>query len=106
MSGHYNHCAARWCSNNGRNTSARFFRFPKDDRYAVRLDYSNRMDLAELPKEQVHRSQYLCSDHFTDRDYADPLKRKLLWSALPSVRVRSWFLTATEPTAPQSLISS
>ncbi|XP_075541562.1 uncharacterized protein LOC142575793 isoform X2 [Dermacentor variabilis] len=40
------------------------FDFP-DNRYAVWLDYSNRMDLAELPKEQVRRSQYLCSDHFT-----------------------------------------
>nr|XP_054918611.1 serine/arginine repetitive matrix protein 1-like isoform X4 [Dermacentor andersoni] len=78
---------------------------PPHHRYAAWLDYSNRMDLAELPKEQVHRSQYLCSDHFTDGDYADPLKRKLLWSALPSVRVRSWFLTATDEIAKESRLA-
>ncbi|XP_049519949.1 uncharacterized protein LOC119446208 isoform X2 [Dermacentor silvarum] len=106
MSGHHVCCSARWCSNNGKNTSARFFRFPKDDRYAAWLDFSNRMDLAELPKEQVRRSHYLCSEHFTDGDYADPLKKKLLWSAVPSVRIRGRSLTATELKAPKSPISS
>lgn len=64
------------------------------------------MDLAELPKEQVRRSHYLCSEHFTDSDYADPLKKKLLWSAVPSVRIRGRSLTATELKAPKSPISS
>ncbi|XP_077533823.1 uncharacterized protein LOC144145876 isoform X2 [Haemaphysalis longicornis] len=85
---HHQSCAALWCRNTGRNSSAKFFAFPKDSRFEAWMRYVNRPDWEGLPKERIRLSHRLCSDHFAVGDFADPARTRLLGSAVPWAGVR------------------
>lgn len=84
---HHSSCTALWCHNNGRNSKAKFFSFPVDDRYDAWLAYVHRRDLEHKSKEKIRTSHRICEEHFKDEDFADPGKTKLVWSAVPSAAV-------------------
>ncbi|KAH7960681.1 hypothetical protein HPB49_022186 [Dermacentor silvarum] len=84
--GHKACCAARWCESTGRNRNLKFFRFPLDDRCDKWRRFADRDDLASLTPAEMNTGYRLCSEHFTDRDYMDPYKTRLLCSAVPSVK--------------------
>ncbi|XP_049271422.1 uncharacterized protein LOC125758372 [Rhipicephalus sanguineus] len=85
--GHKACCAALWCNNSGRNSAAKFFRFPADDRCDVWRNYIKRADLEGLTREQMYNGYRLCSDHFAESAFANPAKTRLLWTAVPTVAV-------------------
>uniref|UniRef100_A0A224YAD5 52 kD repressor of inhibitor of protein kinase n=1 Tax=Rhipicephalus zambeziensis TaxID=60191 RepID=A0A224YAD5_9ACAR len=85
--GHKACCAALWCNNSGRNSAAKFFRFPADDRCDVWRNYTKRADLEVLTGEQMYNGCRLCSEHFAESAFANPAKRRLLWTAVPTVAV-------------------
>ncbi|XP_054933626.1 uncharacterized protein [Dermacentor andersoni] len=79
-------CIVQWCKNTSRTGHARFFRVPKDSRMEAFLKYSGRQDLMGLPRRKVSNYR-ICSAHFTDGDFLDPAGRRLIWSAVPTVKV-------------------
>ncbi|KAH6927851.1 hypothetical protein HPB50_009331 [Hyalomma asiaticum] len=78
-------CIVRWCTNTSGTSNASFYRVPKDDRTEAFLKYARRPELAALPKEKLHEHR-ICSAHFTENDFSDPAKTRLVWSAVPCVK--------------------
>ncbi|KAL1440774.1 hypothetical protein MTO96_009310 [Rhipicephalus appendiculatus] len=80
-------CSAQWCFTNGRNCSnASFYRFPKDDRCKAWVEFTEREDLKDVPREKLHSTFHLCNLHFKDEDFMNPTKSRLNWNAVPSIR--------------------
>ncbi|XP_077533822.1 uncharacterized protein LOC144145876 isoform X1 [Haemaphysalis longicornis] len=101
---HHQSCAALWCRNTGRNSSAKFFAFPKDSRFEAWMRYVNRPDWEGLPKERIRLSHRLCSDHFAVGDFADPARTRLLGSAVPWAGVRDVRVLALASDGPRWLL--
>ncbi|KAL1440773.1 hypothetical protein MTO96_009309 [Rhipicephalus appendiculatus] len=80
-------CSAQWCLTNSRNCSnASFYRFPKDDRCKAWVEFAEREDLKDVPREKLHNTVRLCNLHFKDEDFMNPTKSRLNWNAVPSIR--------------------
>lgn len=79
-------CSAMWCHANSRNSTASFFRFPKDDRCEAWIEFVERKELAEAPRKKLNGSLRLCSLHFKDEDFTNPGRTRLNWNAVPSVK--------------------
>ncbi|XP_049526469.1 uncharacterized protein LOC119457893 isoform X2 [Dermacentor silvarum] len=82
---YHRRCIVRWCTNTLKTYRGRLFRIPKDHRMEAFLRYIERPQLIGLPKEIVNNYR-LCSAHFTESDYVNTAKNKLIWSAVPSVK--------------------
>ncbi|XP_042143062.1 proteoglycan 4-like [Ixodes scapularis] len=89
MFGYGSYCCVAWCGNNGRTRKkpgTKFFRVPRDDRSKAWLRYAKRDDLLRKSSSELHAKYFVCSSHFTARDFMDPGRTKLMKTAVPSVR--------------------
>ncbi|XP_042142953.1 uncharacterized protein LOC115321961 [Ixodes scapularis] len=69
------------------------------------LRYAKRDDLLQKSSSELHAKYFVCSSHFTARDFMDPGRTKLMKTAVPSVRPSTYsdaerakdFMEATTP---------
>lgn len=69
-----------------------YFRFPKDPkRNSVWLEFVQRQDLQTKSPEELNKRFYVCSEHFEQQCFVNHEKKRLVWTAVPTLKTKPAF---------------